>query len=1145
MSTAYRITMPIATLHDYVQPVTALSFDPVSDTLWSGTNAGTVIALHTVQGLRGVSFPVAGEPAAVKQIVAGDNYVRALGVAGEGIGSWAKGGMNKWFFRSSSTLTAFSSTTYTSNILAASTTAPELVLLNAITGNPVRVASSSSIATHLQFSHSTLLAASADGYVRVHDPRTCLLRENGENSVLAHISGVQDLQASGNYFYTIGWSVRRGHDFPDPLVKVYDHRTMRPLPPIPFQDGPAFINILPKHASSLVVTSAQGLVNVVDVSDYSNVSGFYQLETASYISATAVSSNGSFLAFGDALGAIHLMTAIAEDVEPLFNGFEGQPVEWADPPDPLPDITWTDSTPLNSIGMPYYNTLLLSSWTPQFLPRSGILSPPPPKIPPQVLSTMKMNDNIAYAALPKELRGRRNRVPVTATKDQGRFRSGKGRRDDLELEALSIDDSVEEVPRIYRKVEIEYSKFGVEDFDFGFYNKTPYSGLETHILNSYTNPMLQVMHYIHPIRCLAKSHITTNCPREHCLLCELGFVARMLEDAGGTNCQGSNFCKTVGVLAQSQNQIELIDYGREPTEVDYAHMIQSFHRFFVDHLSIEGNAFPHNPRLIHQTFQEDTHSPAAAPITQLLGIDAKTIITCISCKAVREKENMTHVVDMVYPRRLTPSDPPPATDFASILRASLIRQMTHKATCQTCKQFATFSSRRSISSSELPPVLAVNASVYNEDNLKLWLDNRQSRFLSPTVEVRGEVEGVDEVIGVVYELKAMVVQIMTKARRSHLVAIVKVPEAEGQSNLKSPWFLFNDFVVRNISEEEALSFPSTWKVPAVLYFERIDVRQQLDYSGLPQQLDPSILSLDTSISVNRDENIIRHECLSFEELPKPGTLVAIDAEFVSMQQEETEYRSNGTHRVIRPARLSLARVSVLRGDGSKEGVPFIDDHIHTSEVIVDYLTEFSGIKFGDLDPHLSRYTLTPLKLVYKKLRVLVDRGCIFIGHGLSKDFRIINIFVPPEQVIDTVDLYFLRSRQRRLSLRFLSWFVLHEHIQTDTHDSIEDARSALRLYKAYYDFEERRVFDDKLEELYREGKQYNWKPPPQPDVQPNTTRSPIRAAQTPPIPQFSMMNQSFAQPQFNAANFPAFFAPSDTQFGVGGHSQNWNNPRHR
>jgi PAB-dependent poly(A)-specific ribonuclease subunit 2 len=30
----------------------------------------------------------------------------------------------------------------------------------------------------------------------------------------------------------------------------------------------------------------------------------------------------------------------------------------------------------------------------------------------------------------------------------------------------SFHDAVEEVPVTYRKVEIEYSKFGVEDFDF-------------------------------------------------------------------------------------------------------------------------------------------------------------------------------------------------------------------------------------------------------------------------------------------------------------------------------------------------------------------------------------------------------------------------------------------------------------------------------------------------------------------------------------------------------------------------------------------------------------------------------------------------------------------------------------------------------
>lgn len=83
-----------------------------------------------------------------------------------------------------------------------------------------------------------------------------------------------------------------------------------------------------------------------------------------------------------------------------------------------------------------------------------------------------------------------------------------------------------------------------------------------------------------------------------------------------------------------------------------------------------------------------------------------------------------------------------------------------------------------------------------------------------------------------------------------------------------------------------------------------------------------------------------------------------------------------------------------------------------------------------------------------------------------------DIFVPPEQVIDTVDLYFLHARHRRLSLRFLSWFVLGEEIQLDTHDSIEDARCALMLYKAYHEFEDQGVFDQKLDELYREGRKH-------------------------------------------------------------------------
>lgn len=61
-------------------------------------------------------------------------------------------------------------------------------------------------------------------------------------------------------------------------------------------------------------------------------------------------------------------------------------------------------------------------------------------------------------------------------------------------------------------------------------------------------------------------------------------------------------------------------------------------------------------------------------------------------------------------------------------------------------------------------------------------------------------------------------------------------------------------------------------------------------------------------------------------------------------QEESEIRSDGTKKVLKPSQMSLARVSVLRGSGPKMGVPFIDDYIHTSDTIVDYLTEYSGIQ---------------------------------------------------------------------------------------------------------------------------------------------------------------------------------------------------------
>ncbi len=186
--------------------------------------------------------------------------------------------------------------------------------------------------------------------------------------------------------------------------------------------------------------------------------------------------------------------------------------------------------------------------------------------------------------------------------------------------------------------------------------------------------------------------------------------------------------------------------------------------------------------------------------------------------------------------------------------------------------------------------------------------------------------------------------------------------------------------------------------------------------------------------------------------------------------------ADGNRVIINPKRQGIGRVSVLRVGGEDEGVPFIDDYITINEPIVDYVTQYSGIEEGDLDPRRSKHALVSLKIAYKKLWLLLNLGCIFVGHGLSKDFLEINIYVPKDQIIDTVDLFLQRDNPRRLRLALLAEILLREEVQTGNHDSIEDARTALRLWRKYQEFDDAGIVEQIVNKTYRDAKKTGFIP---------------------------------------------------------------------
>ncbi|TPX57736.1 hypothetical protein PhCBS80983_g03604 [Powellomyces hirtus] len=1067
-----------------IQPLSTITFDPLEELLWTGGENGNIASLYVdVDDVsRYTSFPA--HASRVRKILLNDQGLFSIG--GKNIRHTTRRGIMKWSIGVDGGHGPLSmSFTNTTSELLVSTSNRQMLLINLFRGSIIKQMDLDDDVTVMKQSR-LICCGTASGKVVVRDPRTL----KTENYIQAHTGTISDLDISGNILITCGFSSRSGKMACDGMIKLWDIRTMRALAPIPFPSGPSYLRFHPRLSSTVLAASQNGqfqMCNAVNTAEAS----FYQANVSGFLNAVDFSSSGEALAFADTQGVVSLW---AEKDDPRVN-FVSRPTEFADPPALRPDVEISDDSPLSLVGMPYYSTRLLSAWPEKMTFEVG---QPAPKVPPEILSNVKMIDFVGYAPNPRTFRRNQNLAMAKKnrkdTLDGPKFRSEQDREkwfgkkaDSRQLTSGSATSTgmssptpraaVSSTPKYYRRVEIKYSKFGIEDFDFGFYNKTPYGGLETHIVNSYCNAMLQVFYFTRPLRELAKAHIKTTCAKEYCLTCELGFLFRMLETAKGANCQATNFLRAFKTIPQA-SALGLFEPDQPSPSISYATLIQNFNRFVLE--QIQSDLGDDSRTVI---IPRNYTSPTTT-MQQIYGLQLQAVSHC-SCNAVNARDTYPFVVDLSYPRKGSPGKQTPSDTFVGILQNSINRVSTTKAWCNTCKRYQPTNQYRNL---QRPPnFLSINACATNEDELELYRSDipfiparLAMVFDNGTLTIQPLDRNSTTAIApptaqlAIYDLVATVVEIKEENEVPHLVAHMCVETAVGQQ-----WFIFNDFLVQSIPEYEARQFKK-WKVPAVFQYKKIDVDAIQDFSSLPTTPNPAYLR-DMVLLNRRKERDLKftYKILHPSELPTaPGFLCALDAEFVALSKDEAEIRSDGTRSVIRPSRLTLARVSVLRGaDGPLEGVPFIDEYISTTEEIVDYLTEFSGIKAGDLDTAHSRHPLVSLKSAYKKLRLLVDLGCVFVGHGLKKDFRIINILVPNEQVIDTVDIFHIQNRQRKLSLRFLAWCLLRKDIQIEVHDSIEDSRTALALYKKYLQLKAENRFQEALEEVYEEGRALNFKPP--------------------------------------------------------------------
>ena len=119
----------------------------------------------------------------------------------------------------------------------------------------------------------------------------------------------------------------------------------------------------------------------------------------------------------------------------------------------------------------------------------------------------------------------------------------------------------------------------------------------------------------------------------------------------------------------------------------------------------------------------------------------------------------------------------------------------------------------------------------------------------------------------------------------------------------SQWYVFNDFGITTITITEATAVHPTWKIPCILFYQSKEMEPSLREVSLNNPITSEVFLEDKSLAQRGGRKRITFIPLGPEEMPKVKDLVAIDAEFVTLNQEESELRSDGKVSTIKAAQM--------------------------------------------------------------------------------------------------------------------------------------------------------------------------------------------------------------------------------------------------